>query len=97
VRPYIVKRTQIYLEDEQDRRLGERAKASARTKSDLIRDALDRYLDGDPSETSLRAFREAVVATAGAVSRFPPGDEYVRTIRTADHERDEQLEQRWRS
>lgn len=92
-----MKRTQIYLEEEQDRKLAERAKASARTKSDLIRDALDRYLDGDPSETRLRAFREAVVATAGSISRLPPGQEYVRTIRSADRARDEQLEQRWRS
>jgi hypothetical protein len=37
--PYIVRRTQIYLDEEQDRRLAERARATGRTKSDLIREA----------------------------------------------------------
>jgi predicted DNA-binding protein len=47
---YIVHRTQIYLADEQQSRLSERARRSGRTRSDLIREAIDRYLEaGDDS------------------------------------------------
>ena len=41
---YIMKRTQIYLDDEHDRRLSERADAAGTTKSALIREAIDAYL-----------------------------------------------------
>ena len=96
MRPYIVKRTQIYLDEEQSRRLSERAAATARTRSDLIRDALDRYLDGDTTEARLRSYREALAATAGAIPRLPPGEEYVEAIRAGDQSRDDALERRWR-
>ena len=43
-----MKRTQIYLDERQDQKLAERAATTARTKSDLIREAIERYLDGAP-------------------------------------------------
>jgi hypothetical protein len=42
---YIVRRTQIYLDEEQDRRLARRARAEGVTKSRLIRRAIDAYLE----------------------------------------------------
>jgi len=47
---YIVKRTQIYLDDAQDRELAARAAASGTTKSAVIRHAVDAYL-AQPEET----------------------------------------------
>ena len=41
---YIVKRTQIYLGDAQDRALAARAAASGTTKSQVIRVAVEEYL-----------------------------------------------------
>lgn len=90
-----MKRTQIYLGEEQDRKLAERARSTARTRSDLIREALDRYLDGDSEEARLSAFHEAVRVTAGAVPRLPKGDDYVESIRNGDRARDEALERHW--
>jgi len=40
-----VERTQIYLTSEQQRALEARVIATGRTKSDMIRQALDAYLD----------------------------------------------------
>ncbi|HSH62251.1 MAG TPA: CopG family transcriptional regulator [Acidimicrobiales bacterium] len=37
-----MKRTQIYLDEELDQRLAARAAETGRTKSDLIREAIDR-------------------------------------------------------
>ena len=62
---YIVKRTQIYLDEGQDRRLAERAAVQGVTKSEIIRAAVDRYLDHDDQGRRLEAFRAAVRATSG--------------------------------
>jgi hypothetical protein len=44
-------RTQIYLTDEQRRRLDARSRREGRSLAALIRDAIDRYLgDQDPSD-----------------------------------------------
>ncbi len=53
---YIMKRTQIYLPEDQDRRLGRRARATGQTKSELIRQAIQRFLsrDEEPSELERR-------------------------------------------
>lgn len=97
VRLYIVKRTQIYLEDEQDEQLSARATASHRTKSELIREAIDRYLAGGDDETlALARFREALDDVAGIAPYLPPGAEYVEELRQVDRERDELVEQRRR-
>ena len=92
-----MKRTQIYLDEHQDQKLAERAATTARTKSDLIREAIDRYLDGDTKEARLRSFREAVTATAGSIPRLPSGEDYVEVIRSGDHARKDDLERQWRS
>ena len=41
---YTMKRTQIYIDDDQDRLLERRAKAAGTTKSALIRRAIDAFL-----------------------------------------------------
>ena len=72
-----MKRTQIYLDYEQDRRLQKRAKATGQTKSALIRAAIDRLLarDTDPSE-----FEAALQETAGALPKVdrPSRDDWDR-------------------
>lgn len=96
VRSYTVRRTQIYIDDEQDRRLAARAAASSRTKSDLIREALDRYLATESAADELAEFRAAVRAVAGIAPYLPDGVEYVRQIRAGELARAEALERRWR-
>lgn len=93
-----MKRTQIYLEDEQDRWLGERAAETGRTKSDLIREAIDRA-SGRPRLTDddrVARWRDAVAATAGVAPALAPGVEYVARFRAADVDRDQVIDQRRR-
>ena len=47
---YIVKRHPIYLDEEQDRRLGRRAREDGTTKPDVIRRAIGAYLNGPDQE-----------------------------------------------
>lgn len=92
---YIVKRTQIYLEEAQDQRLAQRARATGTTKSDLIRAAVDAYLQGPEDERArLSAFRAAVRAAAGSVRRLPKGRQYVEELRRQDARRQRELEDR---
>ena len=93
---YIMKRTQIYLDEDQDRRLSRRAKASGSTKSTLIREAIDRYLDAPtPEAQRLARFREALDAIAARPIRsLPDGKTYVETIRSADERRQGELDAR---
>ena len=71
---YIVRRTQIYIDEEQDRRLAERALATGRTKSDLIREAVDRLLDEPLSEEEeLARFRAAADAAFGIAPYLEDG------------------------
>ncbi|MGH9128760.1 MAG: CopG family transcriptional regulator [Acidimicrobiales bacterium] len=44
-----MQRTQIYLASDQATWLDERARADGTTRSALIRDAIERYLDGGPA------------------------------------------------
>jgi predicted transcriptional regulator len=93
---YIVRRTQIYLDEEQDRRLSEQALASGRTKSDLIREAVDRYLDTPLTEEErLARFRAAADAAFGVASYLEDGATYVRKLRDVDRRRAERLEKQW--
>ena len=92
-----MRRTQIYLDEAQDRRLSERATAAGVSKSTLIRTAIDAFLQSQDREAAqLDAFRNAVAAVAGAAPDLPPGAEYVRTMRANDRERHERLEARRR-
>jgi len=90
-----VRRTQIYLDEEQDRRLAQRAAVLRRTKSEVIRQALDSYLDQPVDEDArLAEFRAAVVAAAGAEPYFT--HEYLEELREGDRRRSAELERRWR-
>lgn len=72
-----MKRTQIYLDDGQDARLEKRARASGRTKSALIREAINRFLAHEPVQDD---FAAALEETAGALPDLgvPDRDEWDR-------------------
>ena len=94
---YIMKRTQIYLDESQDDQLERRAAAEGLTKSALIRRAIDRDLvPGDDADLALARFRSAVKAAAGTVSRLPRGSTYVDSLREQDNERRRRLDERGR-
>ncbi|MEJ7714930.1 MAG: CopG family transcriptional regulator [Thermoleophilaceae bacterium] len=78
-----MRRTQIYLDEQQTQELDERASTRGATRSELIREAVDSYLGADEDETArLARFHEAVKATAGVAPYLPAGDEYVEEIRS---------------
>ena len=92
---YIVKRTQIYLDEEHDRRLAVRARSAGVTKSTLIREALAEYLDpASDHEARMARFGAALDEMARTPAQLPPGREYVETLRAADRVRDEALDER---
>jgi predicted DNA-binding protein len=94
---YIMKRTQIYLEADQDRRLATRARADGTTKSTVIREAIETYLSAsDGDEGRLAAFQAAVDALEDSPVVLPDGRSYVEALRARDERRDEELEQRRR-
>jgi len=96
--PYIMRRTQIYLDEAQDERLTRRAASEGLTKSALIRRAVDEYLDADGDvELRLARFLAAVDAAAGAASDLPPGAVYVERLRSLDVRRQEELDRRRRA
>ncbi|MBA2757865.1 MAG: ribbon-helix-helix protein, CopG family [Chloroflexi bacterium] len=94
---YIMKRTQIYLEIEQDRRLGKRASASGVTKSTLVRQAIDAFLDV-PADgaTHLARFRAALDEIDGSRAPLPDGRIYVEEIRAGDIGRQTEIDRRRR-
>lgn len=95
---YIMKRTQIYLEERQDGAVARRAAAEGVTKSTVIRKAIDAYLDSsDDKAARLERFREGVRASFGTAPYLPPGKEYVEELRRIDAARQAELERRWRS
>jgi predicted DNA-binding protein len=67
-------RTQIYLTEEQRRRIDEVAKASGVTMAEIVRRALDAYLAGEVDSST------ALAATFGAVpdASVPSRDEWDR-------------------
>lgn len=93
-----MRRTQIYLDEQQDRVLASRAAAEGRTKSQIIRDALDQYLErtSDDHQTRMERFRAGVEAAAGIAPYLPDGATYVQELRKRDRVRQRELEQRWR-
>ena len=95
---YIMKRTQIYVDEEQDESLAQRAAAAGVTKSTLIREAIDAYLKG-PADERLRLdrFRAAVRAAAGTADYLPDGKSYVEALRALDGRRQEEIERRRRT
>jgi predicted DNA-binding protein len=69
-----MRRTQIYLTDEQRRRIDEAAKAHGVTMAEIVRRALDAYLAGEVDTTAV------LDATFGAVpdASVPSRDEWDR-------------------
>ncbi len=94
---YIMKRTQIYLEDDQAGELARRAKVRGTTASKMIREAIDEYL-ADPTDANerLARFRAAVRESFGVAPYLPDGAAYVDDIRQEDRLRDDELAERWR-
>ena len=78
---YIMRRTQIYLTDEQGRTLERRRKSTGSSLSELIRAAIDATYSRRRSMSRAERVRVAR-ATAGAWRGFPEtGAEYVERIR----------------
>jgi hypothetical protein len=78
---YIMRRTQIYLNDEQGRLLERRTRATGRSMSQLIRTAIDAAYSGGRQMSRNERARVAR-RTAGAWSEFQEtGTEYVERIR----------------
>ncbi len=79
---YIMRRTQIYLDEVQGERLARVADRSGMTMSAVIREAIESFLDRDDSEEArLGRFRAAVLAAAGSAPGLPTGADYVDEIR----------------
>lgn len=88
---YTVKRTQIYLDEEQTSRLDERATAGGTTRSGVIRAAIDSYLA--PGGEDWRAhWNDALRATGGAAPYLP--DDHLDVLRAAGADKLTQLERR---
>lgn len=95
---YIMKRTQIYLDESQAEELARRATARGATSSLLIREAVNAYLTGpDDDAAELSRQRSAIRQAAGSIPRLSQDAAYVDDLRRVDHERDRDLEERWRS
>lgn len=93
---YIMKRTQIYLDEEQDRALEARARQTGVTKSSLIRDAIAEFLaPEDREEIRLQRLKAAVAEAAGIAPYLPPGEQYVEELRALGARRQEELDRQW--
>lgn len=92
---YIMKRTQIYLEERQAAELARLADSRGSTASKMIREAIDAYLTEEPGEGEWLARQQtALDETFGSIPRLPDGVTYVREMRARDAERLEELERR---
>lgn len=90
---YIVKRTQIYIDREQDKLLATRAGLAGTTKSFEIREAIAQYLAGEPSDSArLAKFKAVVHDVAGTAPELPAGAEYVVESRRAGRDREATLD-----
>jgi len=74
---YIMRRTQIYLDDDQDRRLAARARADGTTKSALIRAAIDQFLARRSRRADLQAHLDATFGSLRGIE-VPSRDEWDR-------------------
>lgn len=79
-----MRRTQIYLTEEQQRRLAQRATDAGMSKSETIRRILDEALGIEMSREDRLA---AVEETAGLWADHPEGEELVCRMREQWHER----------
>ena len=74
---YIMTRTQIYLSEEETRALERESRTTGRSKSQLIREAIDRVYLGREQSDLLRALKSG----AGAWTRSGTGEQYVEKVR----------------
>jgi hypothetical protein len=89
---YIVKRTQIYLDERQTAELNRRAAVRGTTASKMIREAIDQYLAGpDDADDRLARFRAALDSSFGVAPYLEEGSRYVERLRQADREREARL------
>ncbi len=73
-----MKRTQISITEDQDRRIGELAADRGVSKAAVIRHILDQALHtGDPEAEALAA----IEATAGVCAAYPDWPEWLRAVR----------------
>jgi hypothetical protein len=87
-----MRRTQIYLDEVQDRELKRRATAERTTKSALIRRAISRELEGSSDEdVAIIRWRAAIDGTYGTAPDLPTGPDYVDHVRALDADRDTAL------
>ena len=92
---YIVRRTQIYLEERQAEDLARRASMRGTTTSKVIREAIDQYLAGpDDTAERLARYRAALEASFGIAPHLPDGASYVDAMRAVDEARQRELEER---
>ncbi len=93
---YIMRRTQIYLGEDQDAMLDARARATGTTKSALVRDAIDAFLTDDATSqaSGIARMRAALAGASGIAAHLPSGAEYVEGIRARDANRADRLEER---
>lgn len=85
-------RTQVYLTEAQDRALKRIARATGRSQSQLIRDAVDRL-------TEIRSpddWKAKLLAAAGAWADRPEVEDELRTIREDLRRRHDRIERAWR-
>lgn len=96
--PYIVRRTQIYLDQSQSDRLAKRAITAGTSSSKLIREAVESYLAAPDDEiVELLRQQKALADAFGSIPRLPEGAKLVEDLRRADEERGAALEDQWRS
>ena len=72
-----MRRTQIYLTEEQDRLLSERARDQGLSKAEVIRRLLDERL----GNTSTHERAEAIRKTAGLLADYPDWPEWLASVR----------------
>jgi predicted transcriptional regulator len=90
---YIMKRTQIYLDDDQHAKLGRWASRSGVTKSALIREAINTYLESPTDDGQrLARFRSALAEVAGSPLALPDGRTFVEDLRAVDLRRQAELD-----
>lgn len=73
-----MKRTQIYITEEQDDRLAALAADREMSKAQLIREIIDQALDIDVAEDEARAIIEE---TSGVCADYPDWPEWLRDVR----------------
>lgn len=77
----MMRRTQIYLDDRQRRKLDRVAKRTRRTVSELIREAIDARYAATPKEDFLDALRTGAFGVWKERADLGPTDSYVRQVR----------------